>query len=228
VVEDNAHGLFGAYRRRPLGSFGALAALSFHETKNLSCGEGGALVINDPRLVLRAEILREKGTDRSRFFRGEIDRYTWIDVGSSFLLSDILAAILWAQIEQADCIQQRRRDIWERYHAGLGEWVKACGFSVQSVPVHCESSYHLFAILTATPAQQIELIAHFKAREINAVFHYQPLHLTPQGQRFGGSVGQCPVAESVAARIVRLPFHFNLTENEVDCVIAAAMECHPL
>jgi dTDP-4-amino-4,6-dideoxygalactose transaminase len=227
VVEDNAHGLFGAYRGRPLGSFGALAALSFHETKNLSCGEGGALVINVPNLVARAEVLREKGTDRSRFFRGEINKYTWIDIGSSFLLSDILAAVLWAQIEQADRIQQQRRRLFERYQASLDKWVKARGFTLPAVPAYCAPSYHLFALLTATPAQQVELLAHLSTREINAVFHYQPLHLTPQGQRFGGHAGQCPVAESAAARIVRLPFHFDLSENELDRVIAAVTEFRP-
>jgi len=227
VVEDNAHGLFGAYHGRPLGSFGALATLSFHETKNLGCGEGGALVINDPRLIARAEILREKGTDRSRFFRGEIDKYTWIDVGSSFLLSDILAAILWAQIEQADRIQARRRLLYEQYHAGLHDWVKARGLAVPLAPPEVEPSYHLFALLAATASQQRALLAHLKARGVNAVFHYQPLHLTPQGRRLGGQPGQCPVTESVAERIVRLPFHFDLTREEQAYVIAALREFAP-
>jgi dTDP-4-amino-4,6-dideoxygalactose transaminase len=221
VVEDNAHGLFGAYRGRLLGSFGALATLSFHETKNLSCGEGGALVINDPRLVERAEILREKGTNRSRFFRGEIDRYTWIDVGSSFLLSEILAAILWAQIEQADRIQAQRRTLFERYQAGLQDWAAAHGMALPLPPPHVAPSYHLFALLASAPAQQRELLAHLKTRGVNAVFHYQPLHLAPQGRRLGGQPGQCPVTESMAERIVRLPFHFDLTREEQDYVIAS-------
>lgn len=221
VIEDNAHGLFGAYRGKPLGSFGSLATLSFHETKNLSCGEGGALVINDPQYSARAEILREKGTDRSRFFRGQVDKYTWQDVGSSFLPSDILAALLWAQIEARDMIQRRRREISTRYHDRLQAWADGNGTRLPVVPQHCESSDHMFHLVMSDAATQQAVLAHLRSRGINAVFHYQPLHLTPQGRRLGGRADQCPVTESVAERLVRLPFYYDLGVNDQDQVIAA-------
>jgi dTDP-4-amino-4,6-dideoxygalactose transaminase len=224
VVEDNAHGLFGTYKGKALGTFGALATLSFHETKNLSCGEGGALLVNEGRFVDRAEILREKGTDRSRFFRGEVDKYSWKDVGSSFLPSDILAALLWAQIEHHSEIQARRRAIYERYANGLATWAGALGTAVPAIPPHCGPSYHMFYIVLPSPQVQEALLAHLKARQIGAVFHYQPLHLTPMGRRFGGRSGQCPVCESASARIVRLPFYFDLSDSDQDQVIAAARQ----
>lgn len=216
VIEDNAHGLFGAYRGIPLGTFGQLATLSFHETKNLSCGEGGALVINDPRFNERAEILREKGTDRTRFFRGEVDKYTWRDVGSSFLSSDILAALLWAQIEIVDAIQAKRRLIFERYAANLQPWAAGRGVILPTIPDHCTCSYHLYYLLLPNAAAQGALIRHLQANRISAVFHYQPLHLTPMGRQFGGQAGQCPVTESAAERVVRLPFYFDLSAADQD------------
>jgi dTDP-4-amino-4,6-dideoxygalactose transaminase len=219
VVEDNAHGLFGKYNGAPLGTFGALAVLSFHETKNLSCGEGGALLINDERLIERAEVLREKGTDRSRFFRGEVDKYTWRDLGSSFLPSDLLAALLWAQIERHEEIQSRRAEIHARYAEGLKGWAKNLGARLPIVPPGCEQSYHMFYLLLPAAEDQQGLIRHLAANRVNSVFHYQPLHLTPMGQRFGGRPGQCPVAESVAARIVRLPFYFDLSAERQQLVI---------
>jgi dTDP-4-amino-4,6-dideoxygalactose transaminase len=227
VIEDNAHGLLGAYRGKPLGSFGQLATLSFHETKNLSCGEGGALVINEARFTERAEILREKGTDRSRFFRGEIDKYTWRDIGSSFLPSDILAALLWAQIEIVDAIQAKRRAIFERYAASLHPWADSHGTRLPTIPDHCTCSYHLFYLLLPDAWVQGAFIQHLQANRINAVFHYQPLHLTPMGRRFGGQTGQCPVTESVAARVVRLPFYFDLSAADQDRVIGAVHSFTP-
>jgi dTDP-4-amino-4,6-dideoxygalactose transaminase len=227
VIEDNAHGLFGAYRGKPLGSFGQLANLSFHETKNLSCGEGGALVVNESRLAERAEVLREKGTNRSRFFRGEVDKYTWVDVGSSFLPSDILAALLWAQIGMAETIQENRRGIYERYAAGLHEWSIRQGVSLPTIPGHCECSYHMFYVLLPTPALQRMFIEHLRVSSINAVFHYQPLHLTPMGRQFGGRSGQCPVTESAAERVVRLPFYFDLSAPEQDRVCQAVQSFTP-
>jgi dTDP-4-amino-4,6-dideoxygalactose transaminase len=221
VIEDNAHGLFGAYRGKPLGTFGQLATLSFHETKNLSCGEGGALVINNPRFLERAEIIREKGTDRSRFFRGEVDKYTWRDIGSSFLPSDILAALLWAQIEIVDAVQAKRRSIFERYAGALQSWAANHGTRLPTVPDDCVCSYHLFYLLLSDGAAQARLIRHLQAARINAVFHYQPLHLTPMGRQFGGQVGQCPVTESAAGRLVRLPFYFDLDPADQDRVIDA-------
>jgi dTDP-4-amino-4,6-dideoxygalactose transaminase len=221
LVEDAAHALFGSFRGKPLGSFGSMAAFSFHETKNLSCGEGGALAIHDPRLVQRAEILREKGTDRSRFFRGEIAKYTWVDVGSSFLPSDILAALLWSQMEIADKIQAARSESFERYRRGLAAWAAKAGVRLPAWPDHCMPSYHLYAMLMPSELAQQGLISHLKHQGIGAVFHYQPLHLTPQGLRFGGRPGTCPVAESVAQRIVRLPLFYGLTAAEQDRIIEA-------
>jgi dTDP-4-amino-4,6-dideoxygalactose transaminase len=219
VIEDNAHGLFGAYRGRPLGSLGGLAAQSFHETKNISCGEGGALVINDERYAERAEILREKGTNRSRMFRGLVDKYTWVDVGSSALPSDILAAFLYAQLEARDSIQAKRRRIWEHYARELPSWARGLGIRLPSVPEHCEQPYHLFFIVTASLDQRTRLIAHLKQRGILAVFHYLPLHLSEMGQRLGGKPGDCPVTEDLSDRVLRLPLYNDLGETEQAYVI---------
>jgi dTDP-4-amino-4,6-dideoxygalactose transaminase len=214
VIEDNAHGLFGAYRGRPLGSLGGLAAQSFHETKNISCGEGGALVINDDRYAERAEILREKGTNRSRMFRGLVDKYTWVDVGSSALPSDILAAFLYGQLEARDAIQQQRRRIWERYAHELPSWARDRGIRLPSVPEHCQQPYHLFFIVTASLEQRTRLIAHLKQRGILAVFHYLPLHLSEMGLRLGGKPGECPVTEDLSDRVLRLPLYNDLGEAD--------------
>jgi dTDP-4-amino-4,6-dideoxygalactose transaminase len=224
LVEDNAHGLFGAYRGRPLGSFGALATMSFHETKNVTCGEGGALAVNDRTLLHRAEVLREKGTDRSRFFRGEVDKYTWLDLGSSYLPSELLAAFLLGQLEAWEGIQARRREIWERYRDGLTDWALAVGARLPQVPAHCRPAYHLFHLLLPTAAGRDRLIAHLAARGILAVFHYLPLHLSPMGRRLGGRPGELPVTEDVAGRLVRLPFFTGLGHDPQDEVIAAVRE----
>lgn len=219
VIEDNAHGLFGSYRGRPLGSLGGLAAQSFHETKNISCGEGGALVINDERYAERAEILREKGTNRSRMFRGLVDKYTWVDVGSSALPSDILAAFLYAQLEARDSIQDKRRRIWERYARELPAWARGLGIRLPSVPAHCEQPYHLFFLITASLDQRTRLIAHLKERGVLAVFHYLPLHLSEMGQRLGGKPGDCPVTEDLSDRLLRLPLYNDLGEADQAYVI---------
>jgi dTDP-4-amino-4,6-dideoxygalactose transaminase len=221
VVEDNAHGLFGRFRGRYLGTFGALATQSFHETKNVTCGEGGALIINDPRYVGRAEILREKGTDRSRFFRGQVDKYTWVDIGSSFLPSDILAAFLYAQLEARNEIQMRRRRIWNYYEFHLRDWADECDVMLPVVPPGCEHPYHMFYLVAPTPAFRRGLMAQLKAEGISSVFHYLPLHLSPMGQRLGGRAGDCPVAESVSERLLRLPFYNDLTEADQDRVVRA-------
>lgn len=223
VVEDNAHGLFGSWRGRPLGTFGSLSTLSFHETKNVFCGEGGALVINDPGLAARAEILREKGTDRSRFFRGEIDRYTWVDVGSSYVPSDLLAAFLLAQLEARETIQGRRCRIWERYQQELAGWALAHGVRLPVVPPHCRQPWHLFHLLLPSLAERQALISHLRDRGIQAVFHYLPLHLSEMGRRFGGRPGDCPVTESVGDRLLRLPCFAGLTEDEQARVIEAIL-----
>lgn len=224
VVEDNAHGLFGQYRGAPLGTFGAFATLSFHETKNISCGEGGALVINDPEALDRAEILREKGTNRSRFFRGDVDKYTWVDLGSSYLPSDLLAAFLCAQLECAEAIQADRKAIWARYAEALADWADANGVVLPTVPGECLHPAHLFYMLLPDLRRRQALIAHLKQRDIKAVFHYQPLHLSPMGEGFGGRAGQCPVTESVSDRLVRLPLYRDLGPEEQARVIEAVRE----
>jgi dTDP-4-amino-4,6-dideoxygalactose transaminase len=224
VVEDNAHGLFGRYRGRNLGTFGCLATQSFHETKNITCGEGGALLINDAELVDRAEIVREKGTDRSRFFRGEVDKYSWVDVGSSYLPSEILAACLLAQLERRKVIQAAREKIWLSYEKGLRDWGNSLDVRLPFVPSHCEHPSHLFYLLAPSLAVRTALIAHLKARGILSVFHYLPLHLSTMGKRLGGKVGQCPVTEWVSDRLLRLPFYNSLSESEVCQVIEALTE----
>jgi dTDP-4-amino-4,6-dideoxygalactose transaminase len=224
VVEDNAHGLFGRYRGRYLGTFGAMAAQSFHETKNFSCGEGGALIVNDPRYVERAEILREKGTNRSRFFRGQIDKYTWIDIGSSFLPSDILAAYLYGQLEQREKIQGHRRNIWLTYEAGLKDWAARHDVQLPVIPAYCEQSYHMFYLLVPDLDKRQRLIAYLRERGIYTVFHYLPLHLSDMGRRYGGLPGDYPVAESVSDRLIRLPFHNVLTGAEQEEVMQAILD----
>ena len=222
VIEDNAHGLFGRYRGKELGAFGALATQSFHETKNVSCGEGGALVINDDRFIERAEILREKGTDRSRFFRGQVDKYTWVDLGSSYLPADLLAAVLWAQLEAAAEIQRRRRRIWTYYAEHLRDWAVQRGYGLPVVPAHCEPAWHLFFILLPDLATRQAFLEHLKARGIHAVFHYLPLHLSGMGRRFGGKPGDCPVAEGVSDRLARLPFYTGMGEEDLERVVEGA------
>jgi dTDP-4-amino-4,6-dideoxygalactose transaminase len=227
VVEDNAHGLLGRYRGRPLGTFGALATLSFHETKNVSCGEGGALLINDPAFVERAEILREKGTDRSRFFRGLVDKYTWVDLGSSFLPSDLLAAFLYAQLEARDSIQAARRRVWTVYRDRLCDWAASHGVSLPYVPDDCEQPYHMFYLILPTAESRDALIAHLKTRGVMAVFHYVPLHLSAMGLQAGGYPGQCPVTEDVSGRLLRLPFFNGLDESDQARVVEAVLEFSP-
>jgi dTDP-4-amino-4,6-dideoxygalactose transaminase len=221
VVEDNAHGLYGKYRGRYLGTFGQLATLSFHETKNFSCGEGGALLINDEQFNERAEILREKGTDRSRFFRGEVDKYTWVDVGSSYLPSDLLAAFLRAQLGHRDQIQSRRQQIWETYARELASWAEANGVRLPIVPPECEQTYHMFYVIMPSFETRQALISHLAGLGILAVFHYLPLHLSPMGLRFGGRKGDCPVTEDLSDRILRFPFFTGMSRSEQSRVIDA-------
>jgi dTDP-4-amino-4,6-dideoxygalactose transaminase len=221
VVEDNALGLFGKYKSKYLGTFGCLAAQSFHETKNFTCGEGGALLINDARYVERAEIIREKGTNRSRLFRGQVDKYTWTDIGSSYLPSDILAAFLYAQLEAREQIQTRRRRIWDYYYEHLRGWAQAHDVQLPLVPARCEQPYHMFYLLMPSFAERQALIAHLKACGILSVFHYLPLHLSEMGLGFGGKPGDCPVTENVSGRLLRLPFYSGLTVAEQARVVAA-------
>jgi dTDP-4-amino-4,6-dideoxygalactose transaminase len=227
VVEDNAHGLYGAYRGRALGTFGALATQSFHETKNFSCGEGGALLINDAGLMERAEIIREKGTNRSRFFRGQVDKYTWVDLGSSYLPSDLLAAILLGQLERRAEIQAGRKRLWERYAAELAGWAAASGARLPTVPAHCEQSWHMFYLLLPSLQARQDLIAHLRRQQIQAVFHYLPLHLSDMGRRFGGRPGQCPVTEDLSDRLLRLPFFTSMSTEDQDRVVEAVCSFRP-
>jgi dTDP-4-amino-4,6-dideoxygalactose transaminase len=224
VVEDNAHGLFGKYKGKYLGTFGSMASQSFHETKNFTSGEGGALLINDPALAERAEIIREKGTNRSRFFRGQVDKYTWVDIGSSYLPSDILAAFLLAQFEQCEKIQLHRQRVWEMYVVGLQDWANAHDVQLPVIPEHCEQSYHMFYMLLPTLDLRQKFIAYLRERGIYSVFHYLPLHLSDMGQGFGGRAGDLPVTESVSDRLVRLPFHNGLTSDEQEQVIDVIRE----
>jgi dTDP-4-amino-4,6-dideoxygalactose transaminase len=219
IIEDNAHGLFGRYKGKPLGTFGQLSTLSFHETKNFTCGEGGALVINDPALYDRAEILREKGTDRSRFFRGETDKYGWVDVGSSYVLSDLLAAVLLAQLEKREEIQARRRELWNRYLTSLHDWAVAMQVKLPVVPDGVEPAYHLFHLVLPSAHAQQALIRTLREHGIYAVFHYLPLNRSKMAQTLGADVYSCPVAEMTSERLVRLPFFTRLSDAELSTVV---------
>lgn len=221
VIEDAAQGLLAHYRGRPLGSIGHLGALSFHETKNLMCGEGGALLVNDPSLVERAEIIREKGTNRSQFFRGEIDKYTWVDVGSSYLPSELSAAFLWAQCQHAEEITKRRLDVWWRYHEAFAELEDAGLVRRPVLPGDRQGNGHLYYLLVADAAARRRVLDGLNARGINAVFHYVPLHSAPAGRRYGRAVGDLPITGDVAARLIRLPLWVGMTEDDVEGVVTA-------
>jgi dTDP-4-amino-4,6-dideoxygalactose transaminase len=221
VVEDNAHGLFGKYKGRWLGTIGCLATLSFHETKNITCGEGGALLINDPSFVERTEIIREKGTNRTRFFRGQVDKYSWVDVGSSYVMSDVLAAFLFAQLETWETTQSKRRLLWERYNRELADWCKENGVTQPHVPESCDQAWHMYYLILPTLSCRQAFIRHLKDLDINAVFHYLPLHLSPYASRWGGKIGDCPVTESLSDRLVRLPFFNSMDEITQSKVIEA-------
>ena len=221
VVEDNAHGLFATYRGRALGTFGALGAQSFHQTKVFTCGEGGALLVNDPALRERAEIVQDKGTDRARFARGESDRYAWVDLGSSWFPSEIQAAFLLAQLEERVRVQERRRHLWTRYAEELRTWAEQREVFLATVPPECGPSYHIFWMLLPSRERVHALKEHLAGRGILAVCHYAPLHLSPMGQKFGARQGDCPVAEAVSDQLLRLPLFNVLTDEEQGRVIDA-------
>jgi dTDP-4-amino-4,6-dideoxygalactose transaminase len=232
VIEDNAHGLFGKYKGRWLGTFGQMATQSFHETKNITCGEGGALLVNDPRFEERAEIIREKGTNRARFFRGQVDKYSWVDVGSSYVMSDVLAAFLYGQLEQWKSIQAKRRAIWERYDEALSEWAETRGIRRPIVPEHCEQSYHMYYLLMPSLAARTEFIARLQAKGVTAVFHYLPLNQSDyvraqalqQIENRRWNLAECPVTEDVSDRLVRLPFFTSMTNQQHECVLEQVLK----
>jgi dTDP-4-amino-4,6-dideoxygalactose transaminase len=227
VIEDNAHGLFGKYKGRLLGTFGQMATQSFHGTKNITCGEGGALLLNDPGFEERAEIIREKGTNRARFFRGQVDKYSWVDIGSSYVMSDVLAAFLYGQLEQWQSIQAKRRAIWERYDEALGEWSEVRGIRRPIVPENCEQAYHMYFLLMPSLDARTRFIDYLENRGIKAVFHYLPLNQSEYVRSRGNSgwlIQECPITEEVSDRLVRLPFYTSMSTEEQERVIQAVLE----
>jgi dTDP-4-amino-4,6-dideoxygalactose transaminase len=221
VIEDAAQALLSTYHGRPLGSLGATAALSFHQTKNVASGEAGALLINDRDLMERAEVVREKGTNRTRFYRGEVDKYTWVDVGSSFLPGELIAAFLCAQLEAATDLTRRRQKIWDLYHAALEPLESGGCLSRPALPTHGHGNAHMYAILLPSVEARSEAIELCRERRISAVFHYVPLHSSPAGRRFGRAAGALPVTDDVSARLLRLPLWPEMTEEDVDFVVAS-------
>ena len=227
LIEDNAHGLFAKYKGKYLGTFGSLATQSFHETKNITCGEGGALVISDPSLGERAEILREKGTDRTKFLRGQVDKYTWVDVGSSWVISDLLAAILYGQLLRADEIYLQRIKIWNRYHNELASWASSNSVITPTVPDGCEHTGHVYHLRFQRGIQRDKFIEHLKNLSIYAVFHYQPLHLSTVGRSIGGKDGQFPITEGAGDCLVRLPLFNTMSKDEQSHVIESVKSFNP-
>jgi dTDP-4-amino-4,6-dideoxygalactose transaminase len=221
VVEDNAHGLFGKYKKKFLGTFGAFATQSFHETKNISCGEGGSLLINDEKYIERAEIIREKGTDRSRFFRGQVDKYSWVDIGSSYLPSEILAAFLFAQLENHKSIQEKRKIVWDYYYNNLNEWAHNNGVRLPIIPDHTDQAYHMFYMLFPSLEKRNAFINYLAEKNVSAVFHYLPLHLSEMGIRLNANTANCPVTEKVSDTLVRLPFYNDLSHSELAYAVEA-------
>jgi len=221
VVEDAAQGILAEYKGRKLGAIGHLGCLSFHETKNVISGEGGALLVNDPRFLERAEIIREKGTNRAQFFRGEVDKYTWVDLGSSFLPSELIGAFLWAQLERADEINATRMQICAAYRQGLEALAQRGVLALpQPEPEGIEGNGHLFYLLLKDLAARSGLIAHLKSRGVHSVFHYVPLHSAPAGRKFGRAAGPMTVTDDVAGRLLRLPLYYGLTVEQVAGIVA--------
>ena len=227
VIEDNAHGLYGKYKGKYLGSIGHMATQSFHETKNFTCGEGGALIINDEKFVARAEIIREKGTNRSKFFQGLVDKYTWVDKGSSYVLSDILAAVLYAQLQRANEIQQRRKNLWNTYNESLSSWGISNNVTLPTVPDYCKQAYHMFYMLLPSLENRIKFIEYLKNENIMAVFHYIPLHSSPMGIKCSANKCNCSVTTDISERLVRLPFYTGMTTEESLFVIGKVLAFQP-
>jgi dTDP-4-amino-4,6-dideoxygalactose transaminase len=227
LVEDNAHGLFGKFEGRWLGTIGTFGTQSFHETKNFYCGEGGALFINDQNYTERAEIVREKGTNRKKFFRGEIDKYSWVDIGSSYLLSDINAAVLYPQLQSWRDVQDARAKIWNTYQTELRSWATRHGVRQPHIPPYCEQAYHLYYLRFSDADTRSRFLKHMRRAGILAVFHYLPLHLSSYGRRYGGEEGDCPVTEHVSETLVRLPLYKALTDNEVQYIVDTVLSFVP-
>jgi dTDP-4-amino-4,6-dideoxygalactose transaminase len=227
VVEDNAHGLGARWQRQPLGTFGVLATQSFHATKNIQCGEGGALLLNDGTYLERAEVIREKGTNRSRFLRGQVDKYTWIDTGSSYLPSELQAAVLRSQLESFDQIQRMRHRIWAAYADALGDWADHVGARLMHVPAGAEHPAHVFYLIMATQNDQQRLLAYLRTRGITGTFHYVPLDSSPAGRQYGRTPQPCTVTHDLATRLVRLPLFAGLTDTDVERVISAVRSYQP-
>ncbi|MDE2235437.1 MAG: dTDP-4-amino-4,6-dideoxygalactose transaminase [Gammaproteobacteria bacterium] len=224
VVEDAAQCILSNYKNRPLGSIGHLGALSFHETKNIISGEGGALLVNDERFMQRAEIIWEKGTNRSQFFRGQVDKYTWVDIGSSFLPSEILAAFLWAQMEDVASITEQRLAIWNRYHAKFAEAEKQGLFRRPVIPADCTNNAHMYYLLARDHAMQMRILQGLKAKGIQAVFHYIPLHSAPAGRKYGRAHGSMQATDRTSETLVRLPMWVGLEDRKVDEIAASVIE----
>jgi dTDP-4-amino-4,6-dideoxygalactose transaminase len=230
LVEDNAHGLFGRRDGRPLGSFGRFSTLSFHETKNFICGEGGALVVNDERDVERANVLYHKGTNRQAFLHGQVDKYSWQDIGSSFGLSDVLAAFLCGQLQQRDAILHKRRTAFDRYQRLLEPWAEELDLRLPVVPEGCEQAYHMYYVLLPDEATRNRTLSRLHDHGVHATFHYVPLHSSPGGRRFAARTVECPVTDDVAGRLLRLPFYTSLTDTDAERVVAEllrALEVDP-
>jgi len=222
VIEDAAQGMMATYNDRPLGSFGQLAAYSFHETKNYtSGGEGGLIIINDEQFLSRAEIFREKGTNRNQFFRGEVDKYSWVDIGSSYLPSEIQAAYLWGQIEVADEIYNNRLQTWNQYRSGLDSLAKAGSISLPFIPAECQHNGHMFYLKVSNLDERAALISHLLKRDVHSVFHYVPLHSSIAGQKFGRFHGEDRYTTSESDRLVRLPMWYGMQQEEIDQIIHA-------
>jgi dTDP-4-amino-4,6-dideoxygalactose transaminase len=218
VIEDAAQGIMAAYRNRPLGSLGHLGTLSFHETKNIISGEGGALLVNRMDLVGRAEVLREKGTNRSQFFRGQVDKYTWVDLGSSYLPSELIGAFLWAQLEEAEAINRRRLALWNAYHKAFADLAAAGLVRLPTIPDHCQHNAHLYYLMLADLRQRTALIDYLRQADILAVFHYVPLHSSPMGSRIGRSTGSLEVTTTAAERLLRLPLWLGLEDRQIEVI----------
>lgn len=224
LIEDAAHAMGASYQGRPLGSFGDLSCLSFHETKNVQAGEGGALLINRPAWIERASILRQKGTNRTQFLSGQVDKYTWVDIGSSYVVSEIIAAFLWGQLEHIETLTQHRTSLWHMYREKLAEMQRKGYLALPSPPPGCRINGHIFYLLTRTQAERRALIEHLESDGINAVFHYIPLHSSPAGLRFGRTAGTMAITDSISSSLLRLPIYPTLEECDVDRVVESIVE----